>query len=844
MNTELTASPGTLPRSAGGRSHSSPAPDPGVVQGSNWPVPPFLSIVDSGDAAFQSATVLTRHASRRDGHFVRLMPSARVVQFNPAGATCNTDLSYDDIEIMSLIDPVDFAWQLDLIASLGADPRQIARARPYRLEFFSGDHMQGTAVSARVQDGSLFLFEELSFGRALRHFIPLSCLRTYQVGEDLGELLVAQHGVSPDRVAGAQRHVEAGGPKSLDAVIGEMRILSRYDLEQVLDHNGAVPLRPLGEVLLDLKMITAPQLERALAGQKTSQSRQLGQTLVEMGVISEEKLKRALQAKLGIPFVDLYVVPPDPAAVRMLDVKIATRFQAIPLLLHAGALVVAVADPLDQAVLEAVRFACGQTVIPVIATASQVRDCILRCYDGIAAGTLGGTSAPAQLDEIPYSGQADDQGIDALAGQLAAEGAARLLPVDARPVSESDTTLVRFVNTMILDAYRQDASDIHVESYPDRQSSCVRFRRDGVLGLYIQVPSGFRQALVARLKIMADLDISEHRRGQDGKIMFSKFGPANIELRVAVVPVSGGLEDVVMRILASGKPVPIDALGIDPVRLEELKALMLKPHGMILACGPTGSGKTTTLHSLLSYINTPDRKIWTAEDPVEITQPGLRQVQVNPKIGWDFAATLRSFLRADPDVIMVGEMRDAETARIAIEASLTGHLLLSTLHTNGAIESVARLLEMGMDRFNFADALLGLVAQRLARRLCRTCARPRQLSPDELGAMAHEYASVADQDAAAVLGQWRDRFSAAGGPKVYLPVGCKVCEGSGYKGRIGLYEILHATEAFKRLVRANASSEQLRRQALADGMVLLRQDGIEKVLQGLTTMEQVRAAAG
>ena len=229
---------------------------------------------------------------------------------------------------------------------------------------------------------------------------------------------------------------------------------------------------------------------------------------------------------------------------------------------------------------------------------------------------------------------------------------------------------------------------------------------------------------------------------------------------------------------------------------------------------------------------------------MEITQPGLRQVQVNPKIGWDFAATLRSFLRADPDVIMVGEMRDAETARIAIEASLTGHLLLSTLHTNGAIESVARLLEMGMDRFNFADALLGLVAQRLARRLCRTCARPRQLSPDELGAMAHEYASVADQDAAAVLGQWRDRFSAAGGPKVYLPVGCKVCEGSGYKGRIGLYEILHATEAFKRLVRANASSEQLRRQALADGMVLLRQDGIEKVLQGLTTMEQVRAAAG
>jgi len=460
-------------------------------------------------------------------------------------------------------------------------------------------------------------------------------------------------------------------------------------------------------------------------------------------------------------------------------------------------------------------------------------------------GLRGSSAAPLQLDEIPYAGPA---GIDELAGQLVVEGAARVTPVDERPVSETDTTLVRFVNTMILDGYKQGASDIHVESYPGHQKTRVRFRRDGILAEYIQVPSGFRNALVARLKIMADMDISEHRRGQDGKIVFNRYGPANIELRVAVLPTAGGVEDVVLRILASGKPVPIDALGIDVERLAALKALMLQPHGMLLACGPTGSGKTTTLHSLLSFINTPERKIWTAEDPVEITQPGLRQVQVLPKIGWDFAATLRSFLRADPDVIMVGEMRDAETARIAIEASLTGHLLLSTLHTNSAVESVARLLEMGMDRFNFADALLGLVAQRLARRLCPACRRARILTAPQAQALAEEYAAQSGIDPDSVMTRWHLRAASKDAPAgtlcVHDPVGCPACNNTGYKGRIGLYEILRATPAFKTLVRRSADTDELLHQAIEDGMLLLRQDGIEKVLQGATSMDEVRAAAG
>ena len=822
-----------------------PAGGPQVVNGSNWPAPPFLTIAEARGRAFQRAIVLTRHAGRRSGRYIGLLPESRLLQFNPATASSNLDISYDDIEVMTLSEPVTGKWQEDLLAALGADRREITGAQPYQLEFQTGDVMRGLAIGTVFQQGALFLFQSIGADQILRHFIPLSSLRNYRLGRDLAELLVDQHGVNPAGVAVAQHSVAAAGPKALDAVVAELRIVSRADLERVLMANQDMPIKRLGEVLLDRGLVNAEQLQRALDFQTETHSKQLGQTLVEMNVISDEVLKRALQSKLGIPFVDLYTVVPEATVVRMLDAKTAGKFSVVPILLHGDTIVVAVTDPLDPAPLEAVRFATGRQVMPVLATASQIHDCILRFYHGISGEELrAAENAPAQIDSIPYGDAEAKERIDTLAGQLVAEGAARLLPLDERTVSETDTTLVRFVNTMILDAHQQGASDIHIESNPGLQNSSVRFRRDGVLSQYIQVLSGFRSALVTRLKIMADLDISEHRRGQDGKIMFSRFGPANIELRVAVVPITGGLEDIVMRILVSGKPVPIDSLGVEPGRLDGLKGLMLKPHGMILACGPTGSGKTTTLHSLLSYINTPGRKIWTAEDPVEITQPGLRQVQVNPKIGWDFAATLRSFLRADPDVIMVGEMRDAETARIAIEASLTGHLLLSTLHTNGAVESVARLLEMGMDRFNFADALLGLVAQRLAQRLCKACVKRRQPMPGELEAIAQEYAQLSDLDPDTVLARWRTGLGANGALHIHEAAGCEVCEGTGYKGRIGLYEILYATDAFKHLIRSNASSEDLRRQALADGMVLLRQDGIEKVMLGLTTIEQVRAAAG
>ena len=413
-----------------------------------------------------------------------------------------------------------------------------------------------------------------------------------------------------------------------------------------------------------------------------------------------------------------------------------------------------------------------------------------------------------------------------------------------------DNELVKLVNRVIIDAYNQGASDIHFEPYPDKSKVQVRLRRDGTLLPFIEIPASYRNAVAARIKIMADLDISERRVPQDGKIKFRKFGPLDVELRVATIPTAGGMEDIVLRILASGKPMPIEKLDLSPHNLAKLKQLVSKPYGLFLVCGPTGSGKTTTLHSALSYINTPETKIWTAEDPVEITQRGLRQVQVNRKAGLNFSTMMRAFLRADPDVIMVGEMRDKETVALGIEASLTGHLVLSTLHTNNAPESIVRLLDMGMDPFNFADALLGILAQRLAKRLC-ACKQPYTPKPEEMESLLNEYchelevtsAWQKDRDMArkGVLDEWRKNFADKEGKfTLYKPIGCDKCN-QGYRGRVGLFELLEGTAAIKKNIQEHARVVDTLATALEDGMRTLKQDGIEKVLQGITDMQQVRS---
>lgn len=415
----------------------------------------------------------------------------------------------------------------------------------------------------------------------------------------------------------------------------------------------------------------------------------------------------------------------------------------------------------------------------------------------------------------------------------------------------ADNELVKLVNKIIIDAYNQGASDIHIEPYPEKGKTEIRFRKDGTLVNYIEVPPSYRNSLTARIKIMCDLDISEKRKPQDGKIKFKKYGPLDIELRVATIPSAGGMEDIVMRILAAGKPIPLDKLGLSDWNNKKLKELVAKPYGLFFVCGPTGSGKTTTLHSALGYINKPETKIWTAEDPVEITQKGLRQVQINKKAGLDFAMIMKAFLRADPDVIMVGEMRDKETVATGIEASLTGHLVFATLHTNSAPESIVRLLDMGMDPFNFADALIGILAQRLGKRLC-DCKKPYAPDANEIKGMLNEYCEELkntnswkkDPEGSykTVYQHWLKAFGNDKGQlTLHKAAGCEKCNNTGYKGRVGLHELMEGTDAVKKNIQEHARVAEMFATALEDGMRTLKQDGIEKVLQGATDMKQVRA---
>ncbi|MCU0538260.1 MAG: GspE/PulE family protein, partial [Desulfobacterales bacterium] len=398
-------------------------------------------------------------------------------------------------------------------------------------------------------------------------------------------------------------------------------------------------------------------------------------------------------------------------------------------------------------------------------------------------------------------------------------------------VDESSSQVVKLVDQVIIAAYRKNASDIHIEPSVVTKATTIRFRLDGVCQEYMKVPNAMVRGIVSRIKIMSNLDIAERRLPQDGKIKFRRKGVPAFEMRVATLPTAGGFEDVVLRILASAGAMKIDEMGLTDRNLDVIRRVIVKPYGLILAVGPTGSGKTTTLHGLLGHINKPGVKIWTAEDPIEITQQGLRQVEVRPKIGLDFARVMRAFLRADPDVIMIGEMRDEETASIGIEASLTGHLVFSTLHTNSAPETITRLLDMGLNALNFSDAFLGVLAQRLVRRLCSNCRKDFVLSKEEFEELQVDYGQ-----------QW---FPATGiayseNIRIFKTVGCESCSGTGYRGRMGIHELMEGTPEVKLMIKKQANTEELFKTAMQQGMSTLKQDGIMKVFKGVTDISEVR----
>ncbi len=562
--------------------------------------------------------------------------------------------------------------------------------------------------------------------------------------------------------------------------------------------------------LLDNHFITQKELDKAVA-EARRQKKAIEEVLVRDYDIPKKDVGQSLSKFYDVPFIEYYSAAPVPGDLMSgLRIPFLERNCWVPLRTDGRKVVIAIDNPSDlQKIDEIKALFPGRPLTYFVAFKQDILN-FIKLF----------TQAESKLE-----------GIDDILADMKEEEAA--IEEAETAVGEEDSAVVKLVNKIILDAFARGASDIHIEPYAGRQDTEVRIRVDGACTLYQKVPFQFRNALASRVKIMANLDIAERRKPQDGKIQFKKFSGQDIELRVATVPTQGGMEDIVLRILAAGEPIPLNRIGFSPRNYQKFTDAINQPYGIIFVCGPTGSGKTTTLHSALSAINKTDTKIWTAEDPVEITQRGLRQVQVKPQIGFDFATAMRSFLRADPDVIMVGEMRDKETTHIGIEASLTGHLVFSTLHTNNAPESITRLLDMGMDPFNFADAVLCILAQRLVRTLCRECKRSYHPSEEQMAELIREYGGKE-------LFEHTTDIRHSEELKLYKPNGCEACNRSGYSGRMGLHELLAGTDEMKKLIQNKARIDEIRNLAIEEGMATLKQDGVEKIFGGNCDLLQVR----
>jgi type II secretory ATPase GspE/PulE/Tfp pilus assembly ATPase PilB-like protein len=633
-----------------------------------------------------------------------------------------------------------------------------------------------------------------------------------EINEPIGAMLVRDGKVDSKQLAQGLDQQKGEARVPIGQILLAHQKVNAAALEQATELQRRKGTR-LGEVLIEAGLATTEDIEMALSEQRKRGGRRIGQILVEMNLVTEIDLSMTLAKKFQLPFIDLDRCVVNLAALEMLPKDFIEKNKVLPVDIDAKSLTVALSDPLAVDTIDLVRVRTGKQVCEIVVTPSQLDKYIPTYLD-----QLESKQVESEMDGLLKVLAADD-------GQLGAESET----VEASQVKDSDNAVIKLANQIIIDAYRRGASDIHVEPNGKERTTTVRFRIDGECVAYQEIPAAYRLPLVARIKIMSQLDISERRKPQDGKIRF-KIGEKQIELRVATIPTVNNNEDLVLRILAAAKPIPLQNMGLSERNYREFEALIKKPYGLVLCVGPTGSGKTTTLHSALGAINTIDTKIWTAEDPVEITQAGLRQVQVNPKIGFTFANAMRAFLRADPDVIMVGEMRDEETASTAVEASLTGHLVFSTLHTNSAPETVTRLIDMGLDPFSFADALLGVLAQRLARSLCKQCRETYRASPAELAELRDAYGQA--QFDALGLGE---------GTKLYRPGGCDACGKGGYRGRVAIHELLTTNDAIKSAIQHKAPVGEIRRLACQDGMKTLLQDGIEKVLLGQTDLKQILA---
>jgi type IV pilus assembly protein PilB len=586
----------------------------------------------------------------------------------------------------------------------------------------------------------------------------------------------------------------------------------------------------IGELLLKEKLITAEQLQQAL-GQQKSNGGKLGYNLVKMGFVKDEQITALLSKQYGVPAINLAGFKIDLTIIKLVPTETARKYQIIPLSRSGSTLTIAMTDPTNVFAMDDIKFMTGYTVEPVVASEVAITDAIEKYYPSGKAGAGGAGAKGGKPGDKPATGstlEMASRGLEELQASLGgdADGVEVLeelqeISAEALAKQGEDAPVVRLCNVVLMSAIQKGASDIHIEPY--EKELRVRYRIDGILYNIMAPPMKYRDAIVSRIKIMSKLDIAEKRLPQDGriKIRYNENGePKEIDFRVSVLPTLFG-EKIVLRLLDKDKlMLDMTKLGFEPESLSKFEAAIARPWGMVLVTGPTGSGKTNTLYSSIAKINTPETNIMTAEDPVEFNLAGVNQVQVKENIGLNFAAALRSFLRQDPNIILVGEIRDFETAEIAVKAALTGHLVLSTLHTNDAPSTINRLMNMGIEPFLVASSVHLICAQRLVRRVCANCKELNPMTPEAL-----MQAGFNAEDAANVT--------------PYKGAGCDTCNSTGYKGRVGLYEVMEVSEELRELILVGASGLELRRKAIDEGMITLRASGLRKVKDGLTSIEEV-----
>jgi type IV pilus assembly protein PilB len=570
----------------------------------------------------------------------------------------------------------------------------------------------------------------------------------------------------------------------------------------------------IGELLLKEKRISPEQLQEALNHQRQNGGK-LGFSLIKLGYVKDDEITALLSKQYGVPSIALGQFDVDATVVKLVPAETAHKYQIIPLSRSGATLTIAMTDPTNVFAMDDIKFMTGYNVEPVVASETAVFEAITKYYAKASSGNGGGngtSTGASALEVVPTLGEAGDVELLEEFEEISAEALAK---------QGEEAPVIKLVNVILMSAIQKGASDIHIEPY--EKELRVRYRIDGILYNIMQPPMKFRDAITSRVKIMSKLDIAEKRLPQDGriKIRFQDGGEMrDIDFRVSCLPTLFG-EKIVLRLLDKTKlMLDMTKLGFESESLHKFETAIAKPWGMVLVTGPTGSGKTNTLYSSIARINTPETNIMTAEDPVEFNLMGVNQVQVRENIGLNFAAALRSFLRQDPNIILVGEIRDFETAEIAVKAALTGHLVLSTLHTNDAPSTINRLMNMGIEPFLVASSLNLVCAQRLVRRICKNCTEPDPTPPPAL---------------------MQAGFSAEDAKKV-IPnrgKGCEKCNNTGYKGRVGLYEVMEITEEIRELVLVGASALELRRKAVEEGMLTLRNSGLRKVKEGVTTIEEI-----